>query len=68
MQRSLIFAFVAATVAFAQSKLAVERLELQQMEDGPALAPGYEFVPGETAHFSCRSPDSEARKKTKREP
>ncbi len=54
MQRSLIFAFVAATVAFAQSKLAVERLELQQMEDGPALAPGYEFVPGETAHFSCR--------------
>jgi hypothetical protein len=54
VRRSLIFAFLAATAAFAQSKLAVERLELHQMEDGPALAAGYVFVPGETAHFSCR--------------
>jgi hypothetical protein len=48
--------FVAASaMAFAQPpKLAIDRLALHQFEDGPMLAPGYEFVPGETAHFSCR--------------
>jgi hypothetical protein len=34
--------------------VAIERLALHQYEDGPVLAPGYEFVPGETAYFSCR--------------
>jgi len=27
---------------------------MEQYEDGPPLAPDYRFVPGETAHFSCR--------------
>lgn len=35
-------------------KLSIERLALQQYEDGPTLPPGYEFVPGEPAFFSCR--------------
>lgn len=34
--------------------VAIERLALHQYEDGPVLAAGYEFVPGETAYFSCR--------------
>lgn len=38
----------------AQPKLAFDRVALHQFEDGPVLAPGYEFVPGETAYFSCR--------------
>lgn len=58
---------------FAQSpqetkpKLAIEGLALQQYEDGPTLPRGYEFVPGETAYFSCRiagfasRPDNETR-------
>ncbi len=35
-------------------KVAIERLALHQFEDGPVLDPSYEFVPGETAYFSCR--------------
>src|ERR1051326_3124890 len=29
-------------------------MALHQFEDGPVLAPTYEFLPGETAYFSCR--------------
>ncbi len=43
-----------APAASAQPKLSIDRLLLQQLEGGPALAPSYEFVPGETAHVSCR--------------
>jgi hypothetical protein len=42
------------SAALAQPKLSIDRLALQQIEDGPPLATSYEFVPGETAHFSCR--------------
>ncbi|HTS75009.1 MAG TPA: hypothetical protein VMG40_02330 [Bryobacteraceae bacterium] len=38
----------------SEPKLAIERLALHQYEDGPMLPSGYEFVPGETAYFSCR--------------
>lgn len=38
----------------ADPKLAVERMALHQFEDGPILADSYEFLPGETAYFSCR--------------
>lgn len=38
----------------AQPKLAFDQVALHQFEDGPILAPSYEFVPGETAYFSCR--------------
>ena len=32
----------------------IERLALHQFEDGPVLDSSYEFVPGESRHFSCR--------------
>jgi hypothetical protein len=39
----------------AQPKqLSIEQMALHQFEDGPVLAPSYEFVPGETVYFSCR--------------
>jgi hypothetical protein len=38
----------------AEPNLAVERMALHQFEDGPLLAGSYEFLPGETAYFSCR--------------
>ena len=51
-------ALALALAAYAQDKpapkLSIERLVLTQYEDGPALAPGYQFVPGESAYFSCR--------------
>jgi hypothetical protein len=43
-----------ASGAGAQSKLAIENPALHQFEDGPELAPGYQFVPGETLYLSCR--------------
>ncbi len=47
----------------AQSKLAFERLALHQFEDGPVLAATYEFIPGETAWFSCRIAGFQVEKK-----
>jgi hypothetical protein len=35
-------------------QVTIDRLALHQFEDGPVLAANYEFVPGETVHFSCR--------------
>lgn len=52
MRVRFFFAFAAALGA--QPKLTIERLALAQYEDGPPLAADYQFVPGETAHFSCR--------------
>jgi hypothetical protein len=47
-------AVLCAVSASAQPKLTFDRLALHQLEDGPVLAPSYQFVPGETVHFSCR--------------
>jgi hypothetical protein len=53
--RSIIVTLVGGAVLFAQPKqIAIERIALHQLEDGPVLAAGYDFVPGETAFFSCR--------------
>jgi hypothetical protein len=41
-------------VVSAAPKLTVERIALHQFEDGPLLEPSYQFLPGETAYFSCR--------------
>jgi hypothetical protein len=41
-------------VVYAAPKLAVDRIALHQFEDGPVRESSYEFLPGETAHFSCR--------------
>ena len=43
-----------AQISAAQTKLAVAQLDLHQYEDGPVLAAGYEFLPGETAWLGCR--------------
>ena len=43
-----------AGMLWGQAKLSIEAPSLHQFEDGPELAPGYEFVPGETVYFSCR--------------
>lgn len=40
--------------ACAQTRLEFDRVALHQFEDGPVLDAAYEFVPGETAYFSCR--------------
>ena len=52
--RRILVALLFACLACAQSRLSVERIALHQFEDGPILAATYEFVPGETANFSCR--------------
>jgi hypothetical protein len=52
--RRILLALFTAGVLGAQPKLAFDRLALHQFEDGPVLAPSYEFLPGETAWFSCR--------------
>jgi len=35
-------------------KLEIEKFALRQFEDGPALAPSHEFLPGETIYWSFR--------------
>lgn len=50
----LFFVTFLSAMMSAQPKLVFDRLALHQLEDGPVLAPTYEFVPGETVHFSCR--------------
>jgi hypothetical protein len=47
-------AFLCAQLACAAPGLAVERIALHQFEDGPILDASYEFLPAETAYFSCR--------------
>src|SRR5690349_2168729 len=54
MLRAVTIALAVAVPLCAASKLAVDRMALHQFEDGPVLDPGYEFLPGETAYFSCR--------------
>ena len=54
MLRVTAVALVLASALGAAPKLAVERLALHQFEDGPVLNSTYEFLPGETAYFSCR--------------
>jgi hypothetical protein len=49
--------FALSVTVHAQSpakQLTIERLALHQFEDGPVVDPSYEFVPGESVHFSCR--------------
>jgi len=46
----------AALVCFAapaEKKLAIVRPLLAQMEDGAPVSSGFDFLPGETIHFSC---------------
>ena len=49
-----IFAVLSFAGALAAQTIGIDRLALHQFEDGPVLASSYEFVPGETAYFSCR--------------
>lgn len=54
MYRIVALAFAGAAVVSAASTLTVERMAMQQFEDGPLLPASYEFLPGEAAHFMCR--------------
>ena len=54
MYRILAFALAGAAVVSAASALRVERMAMQEFEDGPLLTASYEFLPGEAAHFMCR--------------
>ena len=54
MKQAVALAMVWAGVLCGASKLSVDRLALHKFEDGPLLDPGYEFLPGELAYFSCR--------------
>lgn len=62
MKPAATLAFAYAAIVFGGAspalyggpKLVVERIALHQFEDGPLLDSSYEFLPGETAHFSCR--------------
>jgi hypothetical protein len=59
MFRVIVSAPLAAYVMFcpallSAAGLAIERMAMQQFEDGPLLPSSYEFLPGETAHFVCR--------------
>jgi hypothetical protein len=47
-------AAVGCLAAPAVKKLAIVRPLLSQMEDGAPVSSGYEFLPGETIHFSCQ--------------
>jgi hypothetical protein len=52
-----VFSLTAALVCLAApaaKKLAIVRPLLSQMEDGAPVSSGYEFLPGETIHFSCQ--------------
>lgn len=51
---SLSLATLACIGAPAEKKLAIVRPLLSQMEDGAPVSSGYEFLPGETIHFSCQ--------------
>jgi hypothetical protein len=52
--RLAVLAVAFSSALAAAPKLTVARMALQQYEDGPELAASYEFLPGETAYFSCR--------------
>ena len=47
-------AAVVCLAAPAEKKLAIVRPLLSQAEDGAPVSSGFEFVPGETIHFSCQ--------------
>ena len=53
----LVFLSLTAAVvcigAPEEKKLAIVRPLLSQMEDGAPVSSGFEFLPGETVHFSC---------------
>ena len=47
-------AALACIAAPAEKKLVIVRPLLSQMEDGAPVSSGFEFLPGETIHFSCQ--------------
>ena len=57
MKFSVPLCLTAVLVCFAapeEKKLAIVRPLLSQMEDGAPVSSGFEFLPGETIHFSCQ--------------
>lgn len=58
----LALAAAAAYGLHAESNLKAEPMALHRFEDGPLLPESYEFLPGETAYFSCRLSGYQAEK------
>lgn len=52
--RLLVAILLLPAAAPAAQKLEIEKFALRQFEDGPALAPSHEFLPGETVFWSFR--------------
>ena len=55
--KAVWFLFLAALLPAAPDevpKLSVENASLQQNEDGPGVATGFAFTPGEAVYFSCQ--------------
>jgi hypothetical protein len=50
----LLTAVLLCHAAPAEKKLAIVRPLLSQAEDGATVSSGFEFIPGETIHFSCQ--------------
>ncbi len=50
----LLTAAVSCIAAPAEKHLLIVRPMLSQMEDGAPVSTGFEFLPGETIHFSCQ--------------
>jgi hypothetical protein len=58
---------VAASVVASAKDLVIERATIHQIEDGPPVEPGYEFLPGETVYLSFRVSGFESKEKDKDE-
>ena len=54
MFRAAVFALTTVSALSAASPFTIGRMALHQFEDGPERPLTYEFLPGETAYFSCR--------------
>jgi hypothetical protein len=54
MLRGAVLALIAVQVLSAASSFRIGSMVVHQFEDGPVLPLSYEFLPGETAYFSCR--------------
>lgn len=57
----------ASASAVSGKDLVIERVIIHQIEDGPPIEGGYEFLPGETAYLSFRIDGFEAKEKDKDE-
>jgi len=63
MVRVCCICVMAATFTASAKDLVIERATIHQIEDGPPVEQGYEFLPGETVYLSFRVSGYEAKEK-----